>query len=154
MIREFAPLSLDALARSSQAIVLATVLDLGAAQWNTRDGRAPGRHDLDASHVIRLARIRVDELLSGSLASDVVAFPGGRIGCWQFLMDETPADLGIGDHYVVVIRDGGLELNLPTVGFVSRTWWFTDGRVAAPMSGPLTLAELRAQIRHPASAAP
>jgi hypothetical protein len=154
MIREFAPLSLAAIARSSKAVVLVTVLEVGAAQWNTPDRRAPAHPHPDPTDVIRLARVRVDELLAGGLASDVVAFSGGTVGCWSFLMDETPSELRPGDRYVLIIREGGLEAFLPGVMLVSRTWTFAGGRVAAPLAGPMTLAEFRAQIREPASLAP
>ena len=148
-IREFATTTIGEVARGSRAIVVATVVQVGAARWDTVDGHVPRRSDRDAFHVVRLARIRVDDVLAGALESNVVAFSGGAIGCWQFLMDWTPSDIRPGDRSVLVIRGAPNDPLLADVGLVSETWPFEGGRVRARESGPLTIAELRAAIAAP-----
>jgi hypothetical protein len=143
-IREFATTTTGDLARASQAILVATIVDAGTARWDTVDGRVPVRNDRDAFHVVRLARIRVDDVLAGGLESNVVAFPGGTIGCWHFLMDSTPSDIRPGDRFVLVIRGAPHDPLLADFGLVSETWPFEGDRVRARESGALTIAELRA----------
>lgn len=148
-IREFALGTIGAIARGSDAIVVATVLQVGTARWDTVDGRPPDRHDRDAFHVVRLVRIRVDDTLAGDLEFPVVALPGGVIGCWQFLMDYTPSDVQPGERYVLVVWGAPHDPRIAGIALVSETWRFEGGRVWARESGPLTLAELRAAIAAP-----
>lgn len=84
------PSDVRSLAQTSAAAVIGTVLDVSSAKWATADGNAPaGRYAPTALEVYRVAHLKVKAVGRGQVAPGsvlTVRFPGGSIGCDNFML--------------------------------------------------------------------
>lgn len=137
-----APMTVEDRVRSQDGAVLATVLDVGPGQWNTPDGQPPADVDaVSARYVFRLARLSVDHVWSGDVASTFTAsIVGGTIGCWTFKSDEVP-EIVAGRQFAVFLRGRPTRAGLEDVR-AAITLWPVDGegRIVTAEEGPLTMA--------------
>lgn len=138
-----APMTLDGRLKIQDGAVLATVLEVGPAQWNTSDGRPPAeiRH-VAPSDVIRLVRLSADHVWSGDIDGTFTAsVVGGTIGCWTFASDEVP-EVVPGKQFAVFLLGTPHRAGLEQV-HATLTLWPVDeeGRIVTPEDGRLTVAE-------------
>lgn len=140
------PPNLAALATNSAALVEGTIVDVGKAQWNTPDGRPPVRPDIEASRVIRLVRLSVKSTLSGSLASAVIAVPGGTVGCGTFETDVIPGDLAPGFEGLFFVGHDTPRTGMKETLVASEIWPVVDGRITMPGGDQLTIAQAQAAL--------
>ncbi len=138
-----APMTLQGRVKIQDGAVLATVLEVGPAQWNTSDGRPPS--DIQAvgpSDVMRLVRLSADHVWSGDIDDTFTAtVVGGTIGCWTFASDEVP-EVVPGKQFAVFLRGSPDRAGLEEVR-ATLTLWTVDqeGRIVTPEDGRLTVAD-------------
>jgi hypothetical protein len=138
-----APMTLEGRFRVSDGAVLATVLEVGAAQWNTPDGQPPAEvDDLAPSAVMRLVRLSADHVWSGNIDPTFTAsVAGGTIGCWTFVSDEAP-EVVPGRQFALFFLGSPDRAGLDQV-HATLTLWPVDreGRIVTPEDGRLTVVE-------------
>ncbi len=132
--------------------VLATVVEIGPAQWNTPDGKAPPGDWREAapSDVMRLVRFWVDEVWKGDLdGSFVASIQGGDIGCWTFKPDpdEFP-EVAAGKQFALFFRGSPKRAGLEQAHKVLTILPLDEkGRIVTPEEGHLTPAEMADRAR-------
>lgn len=142
------PMTLDTAFRLQDGVVLATVLEVGPAQWNTLDGKPPiDADEAGAFNVMRLVRLSADRVWDGDIEGTFVAsVAGGTIGCWTFLHEEVP-EVVSGRQYAVFLHGTPLLAGLEQVHAVRAMWPIDpDGRIRTPEDGLLTVAEFSQRI--------
>jgi len=135
------PMTLEGRVRIQDGAALVTVLDVGAAQWNTPDGTQPGEHPAP-SDVIRLMRLSADHVWSGDADGTFTAsVVGGTIGCWTFASDEVP-EVVPGKQFAAFFLGSPHRAGLEEVR-ATLTLWPVDeeNRIVTPEDGRLTVAE-------------
>jgi hypothetical protein len=142
------PMTLEGRLKTQDGAVLATVLDVGPAQWNTPDGEPPADiHDVTASDVIRLVRLSADQVWSGDIADTfTTSVVGGRIGCWNFVSDEVPEVL-LGKQFAIFFLGSPNRAGLEGVRSTVTLWPVDEeGRIVTPEDGRLTAAEFTQRV--------
>lgn len=126
-------------AARSSVIVIGTVTDIGKAQWNTTDGRAPQDPDIEASRVLRLLRLNVEDVVKGTAPSVVTLWvPGGQIGCHGFTMGGF-ADAQVGRRYVFFLNETPPRKAISGASAAWQTWSIAGGTVVTSFDGNLPL---------------
>jgi hypothetical protein len=142
------PPTIESMSMYRATAVVATVVEVGEAQWNTTDGKAPDRGS--AFDVVRLLRLHAEDTIDGKdLGSDITVWVrGGTIGCSNFLYSDFPADIEPGQRYVLFLHEDQLETKLGGV-VKAIQMWPVDGkdRVETPVEGPLALSEFTTKLR-------
>jgi hypothetical protein len=142
-----APRTIESMAGQASVIALVSVMEIGPAQWNTRDGAPPAdRVDWNADSVMRLLRVKVDRLASG-VAPDVttVWVSGGTIGCRMFLTDRVP-EIEVGGRFAIFATDIAPATGLKDVLRGKELWTIAaDNTVTDPDLGKITLDEFVAR---------
>lgn len=138
-------LSLEQWAAASTSVVRATVADIGDAQWNTIDGRAPAGRQPQPADFMRLIKLAPAETMKGELSSTIAWIPGGTIGCLTFNIDEYSVE--IGQEYLFFMRDLDPATGLQGTIRARLLWPIeADGRVTTPSDGKLSVAEIAARV--------
>lgn len=149
-IVERAPMTLSSVVKFQRGAVLASVVDVGPAQWNTPDGRPPvDLTEITPSDVIRLVRLSVEDVWSGDAgATMTIAIPGGRIGCWDFWAEDVPARLERGQRFAVFVHGHPRRPDLGEAHALYTMWPVDgDGRVHTPADGPVPVTEMGQRIQ-------
>jgi len=126
-------------AAMSSVVVIGTITEIGEAQWNTTDGRAPQGRDIEPSQVLRLLRVKVESVVKGTAPSVVTAWiPGGQIGCHGFAMGGF-ADAQIGGRYVFFLNVTQPRNGISGVGGAWQTWPVEEDSVVTSFEGNVPL---------------
>jgi hypothetical protein len=129
--------SIEQDASSANAIVIAKVVRIGGAQWNTQSGRPSGEHDLDAFHVMRRFEVSVETVVRGTPPRVAVLWiDGGVIGCQVFL---GPASVEVGSRYVLFVTNAAPRTAFDGYGYAWRVWPITGNLVSTEFDGELPL---------------
>lgn len=141
----FFPLSVEAAAARSQAVVRATVDAAGTGQWNTPGGKAPDPRlasGLDVMHLVRLTEVTP---VSGTTPSTLVVWvPGGTIGCVTFTIPDW--DLRVGQEYLVFLASSEPAFGSKGTLRASEAWPIVDGLVQTPAEGRMSVANITAAL--------
>jgi hypothetical protein len=133
----------------ASAIVIATVLEIGPAQWNTSDGSAPKSvRPPSRAHIYTPVRLVVDQSVKGSVVRRVtVRIPGGTVGCYSFWFHPTP-DVKPGRQYAFFLGQGVDATGNPEARELTafEAWPILAGVVATPLDGDLTLPAFGSQV--------
>lgn len=127
----------------ASAVVIATVVEVSPPRWNTDDGAAPEAARPPAgAHIYTPVTITVDDAVKGLETEELtVRVPGGTVGCYSFVFDNTP-DLKAGAQYAFFLAPGvdaagnseAAELT------VNEAWPVVDGAtVVTPLDGERSL---------------
>lgn len=147
MVEDGVPPTVEVATRRADAVVEVTVLDVGEAQWNTKDGRLPtGEVEyLDPSNVLRLLRVRVDRTQAGSMPTETatVYVLGGTIGCHRFIVAGL-ADPVPGKRFLMFL--GASRSRFAAVRQVQELWPIEDGAVITPVDGRVPVDEVRRRV--------
>jgi hypothetical protein len=126
-------------AAMSSVVVIGTITEIGEAQWNTTDGRAPRGRDIEPSHVLRLLRVKVESVVNGTAPSVVTAWiPGGQIGCHGFTMGGF-ADAQVGRRYVFFLNETPPRNGISGVSAAWQTWSVEEDSVVTSFEGNVPL---------------
>jgi len=140
--------TVDDLARSSTAVVDATIEEVGPARWKTDTEQAPTeKQNLTSDRVMRLVRLSIAEDLSkrGASGSVVAWIPGGTMGCSKFLVDSYPVDLRVGDRFAFFLNSNNPPLaGLKGVSQVVEMWPIKDSVATSPELGDVSIADVSA----------
>lgn len=136
----------------SSASVLATITEVGPAQWNTANGGPPTGGEISPLlDVMRLVRLTVEDPLTGEPTPDslVAWLPGGTIGCASFsVLGGWPLELNVGERFVFFLQDDvnpASELGVP---YVFSMWPVNhDGIVDTPSEGQLSIVEVADRLQ-------
>ena len=131
--------------------VLATVVEVGPAQWDTPDGKAPEEwREAGPTDVLRLVRFAADQVWMGDADGLFVAsIQGGDIGCWTFKPDpdEVP-EVAVGKQFALFLlgspKPAGLEQAHKVLTILPVD---EKGRIVTPEEGHLTPAEMAKRAR-------
>jgi hypothetical protein len=134
-------------AASATSVVIARVGAIGAARWNTPDGRPRGRYLSEPSDVMRFVHLDIESTIHGETMPALVTawVVGGTIGCQEFDVSWLPT-ITVGAEYVVFLHDVSPKTGQPGVLAAPEVWAIRDGSVATPFSGAVPVNELVAQI--------
>jgi hypothetical protein len=141
--------SIEQDAASANAVVVAKVVRIGGAQWNTQSGRPPGEDNLDALHVMRRFEVSVEEVVRGTAPLGAVLWiDGGVIGCQVFL---GPSSVDVGSRYVLFLTNAAPRTTFAGYGYAWRVWPITGTLVSTEFDGELPLTTV---IERAASTSP
>jgi hypothetical protein len=130
--------SIEQDAASANAVVVAEVVGIGGAQWNTPSGRPAGEHNLDAFHVMRRFEVSVETVVRGTAPRVAVLWiDGGVIGCQVFL---GPSSVEVGSRYVLFVTNAAPRTTFAGFGYAWRVWPITGDLVSTEFDGELPLA--------------
>jgi hypothetical protein len=125
-------------AASANAVVIARVVAIGGAQWNTVSGRPPGELNLDAFHVMRRFEINVETVVRGTAPRVAVLWiDGGVIGCQVF---DGPGSVEVGSRYVLLVTNVAPRTTFDGLGYAWRVWPITGDLVSTEFDGDLPLS--------------
>lgn len=140
------PLPATAMARDASTSIVGTIVAIGPAQWNTRDGLPPSAPaDFNAEAVLRLIRVDVSQQLAGAMQTGLLTvwIPGGSIGCHTFVMDGYPLTPAVGDKFAFFLQDKAPAAGISSVLRARAMWPIgADGLVTTPAEGKLTVDQL------------
>ena len=123
----------------SSIVVIGTITQIGEAQWNTTDGRAPEGPDIEPSQVLRLFRVKVESVVKGTAPSVVTAWiPGGQIGCHGFAMGGF-ADAQVGGRYVFFLNETPPRNGISGVSGAWQTWSIEEDSVMTSFEGSMPI---------------
>jgi hypothetical protein len=129
--------SIEQDAASANAVVIARVVGIGGAQWNTESGRPPGEHNLDAFHVMQRFEVSVETVVRGTAPRVAVLWiDGGVIGCQVF---QGPSSVEVGSRYVLFVTGAAPRTTFDGFGYAWRVWPITGDRVSTEFDGELPL---------------
>lgn len=138
-------LSVQQWASASTAVVSGTVEEIGDAQWNTPDGKAPVNQPAAYWDVMRLIRLAPVDTLKGQLSSTTAWVPGGTIGCLTFVVEGY--DVEVGQEYLFFMRDIDPDTGLQGTSRARLIWPIReDGTVSTPIDGRLSVVEIAERI--------
>lgn len=142
--------------RGSTSVVIARVVAVGSARWNTLDGTRPSFDAVPprGAYVYRAITLSVISQSKGSMpGSATVRLPGGTADCFTFLFENTP-ELVPGRDYAFFLGpsrnasggDGAMTLT------VNEGWPVAaDQTVQTPLDGSLSLQAFSAVVAAAAS---
>jgi hypothetical protein len=140
-------LGVRGLASVTDAVALVHVDSIGAATWDTSDGKRPSPVKGTRSLISRPVELTVRETWSGSIASGHVRarILGGTVGCDRVLTEQSQ-ELAPGDY--VVFLSSGRSGNAAALGSLSIVTWLpvTADAVSTPVDGALSLASARQMV--------
>ena len=126
-------------AAMSSVVVIGTITEIGDAQWNTTDGRAPQGPDIEPSQVLRLLNVKVENVVKGTAPSVLTAWiPGGQISCHGFAMGGF-ADAQIGGRYVFFLNGTQPRNGISGVSGAWQTWSVEQDSVVTSFEGNVPL---------------
>jgi len=133
-------------ANMSSAVLVGTVSAIGKAQWNTEDGRMPSSEQLEPSQVMRLVRVGVEIVVTGTATGIItVQIPGGLIGCHGFYVGLF-AEPKVGSRYLMFLGNVDAGSTEGVVG--AREVWAIEGdMVSTAFDGFLPLATVIERAR-------
>jgi hypothetical protein len=150
MTLDTVPYTIDLLAETTPTIVVGTIDALGPASWNTDAGQAPVKPYVDATRVMRLARVSVDQVVAGDLStsSPIVWLAGGTIGCHNFTISGIPGDLSAGQRYLLFLNATAPRTGIPGLLHVAHMWAVNGaGSVSTDADGQVDLSDVVARIK-------
>jgi hypothetical protein len=121
----------------SSAVIQATVNEIGAAQWNTPDGRAPELQGINSFQVMRLVSVVPTATLSGQADTTLYWVPGGTIGCHTFAA--TGFELESGAEYLFFLAGNDPKSGQKGTLQVREAWPVVAGSVRSPSEGELSI---------------
>lgn len=140
-------------AEGASVVVIATVESVGAARWNTDDGKAPAfdQNPPEDAYVYRPVSLSITTLARGDLLGSTLEANalGGTVGCYSFEFEDSP-ELKSGELYALFLApaladDGKTD---PSTLSINAAWPVTAGQVSTPVEGevalPLFLAAVEA----------
>ena len=124
----------------SLLVAIATVTDVGPAQWNTPDGAPPeSDEDYDAMHVMRLVRLDVDRAFKGSPAAPLTIWvQGGKIGCSEFITSAAPRAIDKGDQFALFLDWAPPQAGTKGVLHSIAIWPVTANGIQSPGEGVIS----------------
>lgn len=137
--------------RGSTVVVVATVVDVGSARWNTPDGSRPAFATLPprGAYVYRPVTLKVTAPLKGSTPTSVtVRLPGGTADCFTFLVDGAP-NLVVGHAYAFFLGPSRTASGADDTATltVNEGWSMSQsGAVQTPLDGSLSIPALSAAV--------
>jgi hypothetical protein len=135
--------SIEQDASSANAIVIAKVVRIGGAQWNTQSGRPPGEHNLDAFHVMRRFEVSIETVVRGTAPRVAVLWiDGGVIGCQVF---DGPSSIEVGSRYVLFVTNAAPRTTFTGFGYAWRVWRIDGRSVSTEFDGDVPLATVIAR---------
>ena len=138
-------------AEGASVVVIATVESVGAARWNTDDGRAPAfdQNPPEDAYVYRPVSLSIATLARGDLLDSTLEAHalGGSVGCYSFEVEDNPK-LESGDQYAFFLApaladDGETDTSELSI---NAAWPVTAGRVSTPVEGRVALPLFLASV--------
>lgn len=143
--------TIDNRAEGASVVAIATVASVGAARWNTDDGKAPAfdENPPDDAYIYRSVSLSITTLARGdSLGSTLEANAlGGSVGCYSFEFEDSP-ELMSGQQYAFFLapaltEDGKVD---PATLTINAAWPVTAGKVSTPAEGEVTIPVFLAAV--------
>jgi len=138
-------------AEGASVVVIATVDSMGAARWNTDDGKAPAFDETppDDAYIYRPVSLSITSLARGDILGSTFEATalGGTVGCYSFEFEDSP-QLKDGEQYAFFLapaltEDGKTDASTLSI---NAAWPVTAGEVITPAEGGVAVAEFLAEV--------